>query len=116
MKSLLALGFAAGLMFAAAPAASAAVPLPVAPALAAAPAPDIVQTADDCGAGWYRGPYGACHPFGTGPYPAGYWGGAPHVVYSGAGWNGCPVGFWRGPWGNCRDTPYHGPLPGGGWQ
>ena len=34
------------------------------------------------------------------------------------GWsyNGCPPGYWRGPWGHCRDTPYHGPLPNGGWQ
>ena len=28
----------------------------------------------------------------------------------------CPPGYWRGPWGHCRDTPYHGPLPGGGWK
>ena len=38
---------------------------------------------------------------------------------SGAGpyWNrSCPPGYWRGPWGHCRDTPYHGPLPGGGYK
>lgn len=29
---------------------------------------------------------------------------------------GCGPGWWRGPWGHCRDTPYHGRLPGGGWQ
>jgi hypothetical protein len=28
---------------------------------------------------------------------------------------GCGPNGWRGPWGHCRDTPYHGPLPGGGW-
>jgi hypothetical protein len=29
---------------------------------------------------------------------------------------GCGPGRWRGPWGHCRTTPYHGPLPGGGYQ
>ncbi len=72
----------------------------------------IVHIANGCGPGWYRGPGGACHRFGHGPYPGGYWG-----PYRGAyGWNGCPPGFWRGPWGHCRNTPYHGALPGGGWQ
>ncbi len=28
---------------------------------------------------------------------------------------GCGPGAWRGPWGGCRDTPYQGPLPGGGY-
>ena len=28
---------------------------------------------------------------------------------------GCGPGYWRGPWGGCRDTPYSGPLPGGGY-
>jgi hypothetical protein len=28
----------------------------------------------------------------------------------------CPAGYWLGPWGECRDTPYHGRLPNGGWQ
>ncbi|WP_404977762.1 GCG_CRPN prefix-to-repeats domain-containing protein [Ancylobacter sp. 3268] len=28
---------------------------------------------------------------------------------------GCGPGAWRGPWGGCRDTPYTGPLPGGGY-
>ncbi|WP_432207908.1 GCG_CRPN prefix-to-repeats domain-containing protein [Ancylobacter polymorphus] len=28
---------------------------------------------------------------------------------------GCGPGAWRGPWGGCRDTPYYGPLPGGGY-
>src|SRR5262245_17759777 len=72
----------------------------------------IVTVADGCGGGRYRGPYGSCHRFGTGPYPAGYFGpyrGGPRA-------NGCPPGYWRGPWGHCRDTPYHGRLPGGGWK
>ncbi len=29
---------------------------------------------------------------------------------------GCGPNAWRGPWGHCRDTPYTGPLPGGGYQ
>lgn len=28
----------------------------------------------------------------------------------------CPMGYWHGPWGECRNTPYHGQLPSGGWQ
>ena len=28
---------------------------------------------------------------------------------------GCGWGRWRGPWGGCRDTPYYGRLPDGGW-
>ncbi len=72
----------------------------------------VVKVVDGCGPGWYRGPGGACHRFGRGPYPGGYWG----PYQGGYGWNGCPPGYWRGPWGHCRNTPYHGPLPGGGWQ
>jgi hypothetical protein len=62
---------------------------------------------DGCGAGGYRRPGGACHRFGYGPYPGGYFG-PYHNAYR---WNG-----WRGPWGHCRDTPYHGRLPGGSWK
>lgn len=72
----------------------------------------LTQIADDCGPGHYRGPGGACHPFGRGPFPGGYFGPYPEAYR----WNGCPPGFWRGPWGHCRDTPYHGRLPGGGWK
>ncbi len=72
----------------------------------------IVPVANGCGRDAYRGPNGACHSYGTGPYPAGYSG-----PYRNAWrWNGCPPGFWRGPWSHCRDTPYHGRLPGGGWK
>ena len=61
-----------------------------------------------CGPGWYRGPGGACHPFGRGPYPGGYFG-AFHNT-----WNGCPGGWYRGPGGACH--PYgRGPFPGGYW-
>lgn len=91
----------------------------------------IILAADGCGGGWYRGPGGACHRFGLGPYPYGYYRAAPvyvapPVVYAPPVYvpppvvyvqpNGCPVGYWRGPWGHCRNTPYHGRLPGGGWQ
>lgn len=95
--------------------------LPLAAAfIATANAAPIVQTielqsgvehvADGCGARKYRGPGGACHWYGRGPYPGGYYG--PYM------WGGtnCPPGYWRGPWGHCRDTPYHGRLPGGGWK
>src|SRR5580693_1566941 len=55
--------------------------------------------ADGCGAGRYRGPGGACHPFGRGPYPGGYYGPYPGSYYPqpAYGSNDCPVGFWRGP-------------------
>ncbi|NWG23808.1 MAG: hypothetical protein HXY30_05220 [Pseudorhodoplanes sp.] len=70
----------------------------------------VEQVADGCGVYRYRGPGGVCHRYGTGPFPAGYFG--PYH------WNpnGCPPGYWRGPWGHCRDTPYHGYLPGGGYK
>jgi hypothetical protein len=68
--------------------------------------------ADGCGGGRYRGPGGACHRFGRGPYPGGYYGSYRNAYR----WNGCPPGYWRGPWGHCRNTPYHGRLPGGGWK
>jgi len=68
---------------------------------------DVIQIADGCGRGKYRGPWGSCHRFGTGPYPGGY---------NGPRGRNCPPGFWHGPWGHCRDTPYHGRLPGGGWK
>jgi hypothetical protein len=84
-----------------------AVAFPVA-VLKAAPGGDIVPVADGCGPGWYRGPGGACHRFGYGPYPGGYWGGSQ-------GGNGCPPGYWRGPWGHCRNTPFHGRHPDGSW-
>lgn len=72
----------------------------------------VIKVANGCGPGGYRGQYGACHAYGTGPFPGGYYG----PFRNNWGWNGCPPGFWRGPWGHCRDTPYHGRLPGGGWQ
>jgi len=68
--------------------------------------------ADGCGPGRYRGPGGACHRFGYGPYPDGYFGPYRNAYR----WNGCPPGYWRGPWGHCRDTPYHGRLPDGSWK
>jgi hypothetical protein len=68
--------------------------------------------ADGCGPNGYRGPGGACHSFGTGPFPGGYFG----PYRNASRWNGCQEGYWRGPWGHCRDTPYHGRLPNGGWK
>src|SRR3569623_3087612 len=32
---------------------------------------NVVPITDGCGKGRYRGPYGACHRFGTGPRPGG---------------------------------------------
>jgi hypothetical protein len=65
--------------------------------------------ADGCGPNQYRGPGGACHRFGYGPYPGGYYG-----AYRNG--NGCPPGYWHGPWGHCRNTPYHARLPNGSWK
>lgn len=95
---------------------SAAFAMPGQPALAGTAASGdtalVIKVANGCGPGGYRGPYGACHAYGSGPFPGGYYG----PFRNNWGWNGCPPGFWRGPWGHCRDTPYHGRLPGGGWQ
>ena len=108
-KSLLALGFGASVAMALPLGAQAQI---VDPSVQS----NIILAADGCGPGWYRGPGGACHPFGRGPFPGGYYvpgGYAPPPAYS---YNGCPPGYWRGPWGHCRDTPYHGRLPNGYWQ
>jgi hypothetical protein len=69
--------------------------------------PMVVQIANGCGPNRYRGPGGACHLYGRGPYPGGY--------YGWRGGNGCPPGYWRGPWGHCRNTPFHGRHPDGSW-
>jgi hypothetical protein len=76
----------------------------------AQPSASLIYVSDGCGAGWYRGPGGACHRYGHGPYPMGYYQPRPRQ------WNGCPPGYWHGPWGHCRDTPYHGRLPNGRWK
>ncbi|MFC5518883.1 hypothetical protein [Kaistia terrae] len=91
-----------------------ALPLPpgLAPNVSSRLADDIVPVANGCGPQRYRGPGGLCHPFGWPPGGDGYLG--PYG--RGFGWNGCPPGYWRGPWGHCRNTPYHGRLPGGGWK
>jgi hypothetical protein len=34
---------------------------------------NVMLVADGCGFDRYRGPGGACHRFGTGPYPSGYY-------------------------------------------
>jgi hypothetical protein len=38
----------------------------------------IILAANGCGGGRYRGPYGSCHRYGTGPYPGGYNGAYVH--------------------------------------
>jgi hypothetical protein len=101
LRALLALPFVIAFV-------AAAEAVPIAPQIQIAPSVELV--ADDCGANKYRGPGGACHRYGTGPYPGGYYG--RHIW----GATSCPPGYWRGPWGHCRDTPYHGGLPGGGWK
>ncbi len=73
-------------------------------------APAVEHVAEGCGPNRYRGPGGACHRYGTGPFPGGYYG---RYMW---GARSCPPGYWRGPWGHCRDTPYHGWLPGGGYK
>ena len=52
--------------------------------------PYLTLVADGCGWGWYRGPGGACHRFGRGPYPWGYYTPAPYQ------WNPCPPGYHLG--------------------
>jgi hypothetical protein len=65
--------------------------------------PMLIKVSGGCGPYGYRGPYNGCRYDGR-------WRG-------GNEWgNGCPRGWWRGPWGHCRNTPYHGRLPGGGWK
>lgn len=103
LSSMLAAGFAAGVICSVTPAARAATSMP-APIVQPAPGANIILAADGCGPGWYRGPYGACHAFGTGPYPGGYWGPRqyyrPYYAYNGYfTYNGCPAGYWRGPLG-----------------
>jgi hypothetical protein len=123
-KAVLALGLGA-FISASGPAmarADSAVPQP-AVATTAQPQAGIIEVADGCGWGRYRGPGGACHQFGRGPYPGGYYGPGYYAPYPGSyypqpanGWNGCPAGYWRGPWGHCRNTPFHGRMPDGSWQ
>ncbi len=112
MRNLLCI-LAAGAALAATPAA--ALTVNAAPSSLVLEAP-VIQIAEGCGPGRWRGPWGGCRGPGWGggyyaPPPAYY--PPPPAWYGG---NGCPPGFWRGPWGHCRDTPYHGRLPGGGWK
>ena len=85
---------------------------PISPVPAASSASSmVIQVAEGCGPGAWRGPWGGCRttPY-YGPLPGGYYQEMPSVQQS------CPIGYWRGPWGHCRNTPYHGPLPGGGFK
>ena len=63
------------------------------------------HAAQGCGFGAYRGPYGACHLDGTGPYPYGYanpyryaYAPPPVAYYPAPGYYYHP-GYWRGRWG-----------------
>ena len=69
----------------------------------------IVPVANGCGPGRYRGPGGACHPYGRGPFPNGYYGpyGSNPAVNQ-----GCGAGRYRGPYGSCHKFGT-GPYPGG---
>lgn len=69
----------------------------------------VVPVANGCGPGWYRGPGGACHPFGRGPFPGGYYG--PYGQ-SFALDHGCGAGRYRGPYGSCHKFGT-GPYPQG---
>lgn len=76
----------------------------------------VVQAADGCGPGKYRGPGGACHWFGRGPYPGGYYG-TYRWAYPRPAWaygNGCGAGWYRGPNGACHPLG-RGPFPAGFW-
>lgn len=68
---------------------------------------DIVQVADGCGQGRYRGPGGACHRFGRGPNPGGNFAGSHRG-------EGCGTRNYRGPGGACHRLGT-GPHPSGYW-
>jgi hypothetical protein len=67
----------------------------------------VVEVADGCGQGRYRGPGGACHRFGFGPNPGGNFAGSHRG-------EGCGPGNYRGPGGACHRLGT-GPYPGGNW-
>jgi hypothetical protein len=71
--------------------------------------PQLILAADGCGWGRYRGPMGACHPFGRGPFPGGYYGPYGHSF---AIDQGCGAGRYRGPYGSCHKFGT-GPYPQG---
>lgn len=97
------IAIAAGLLFAATSAASA---FPAQPGQPGIHEGATILVANGCGEGRYRGPGGACHRFGTGPFPGGYYG--PYD----RDWNGCRAGWYRGPGGACHRYG-HGPYPNG---
>lgn len=84
--------------------------LPVTPSLPSLSTPDlVVPVANGCGGGRYRGPGGACHRYGTGPFPGGYNGPYGHSYPVN---HGCGAGRYRGPYGSCHKFGT-GPYPGG---
>jgi hypothetical protein len=72
----------------------------------------VIPAADGCGGGRYRGPGGACHWFGRGPYPGGYYGPYRRPYGACGPGNGCGYGWYRGPNGACHPLG-RGPFPGG---
>jgi hypothetical protein len=80
--------------------------------------PQLILVSGGCGPDGWRGQWGHCHwAHHEGWGANGYYAAGPYRVIAGPYWNrGCPPGSWRGPWGHCRDTPYHGPLPDGGYK
>lgn len=69
----------------------------------------ITTVANGCGPNRYRGPGGACHVYGRGPFPGGYYGpyGSNPAINQ-----GCGAGRYRGPYGSCHKFGT-GPYPGG---
>jgi hypothetical protein len=69
----------------------------------------VTLVANGCGVERYRGPNGACHRFGTGPFPDGYRGPYGHSF---AIDHLCGAGRYRGPYGSCHKFGggYSGPY------
>jgi hypothetical protein len=91
MKSFAACAIVAGLLGAASTADAAIATAPFAGSNGA-----IELVADGCGAGWYRGPGGACHRFGHGPGPV--WSGPRFYCGSHRAWVQGPYGGWHWRW------------------
>jgi hypothetical protein len=73
------------------------------PAPVAAGGTGIIKVAEECGAGWWRGPQGFCHPFATNrACPAGWHlGPEGERCWPNAGFErACPPGFHLGPEGH----------------
>jgi hypothetical protein len=98
MKSLAVRAVAAGLLCTSMVVRADAIPVPVEQQSDTS----ITLVADGCGAGWYRGPGGACHRFGYGPGPR-WWRGPGPRYFCGThrAWAPGPYG-WGWVWvSNC---------------